>query len=164
MEIKPGNIIFVHGNSLIDKGIEYFDKGFYSHVAIGMPSDCALESQYLVNTRIITNPYHDNITVLDLGLTDEQIDKLVHSSFKYLEDKYDIKQIFGILISDLFKNIHTNVSWNDRKKKICSELVVDVLYDIGFFNYVEYESLVNTTPNKLYTSLKNKLATQKEGA
>jgi hypothetical protein len=149
--MNVGDVIFVHGNGPLSRSIEYFDGGPFSHVAIAMPHDCVLESQYFVNTRIIPNPY-DDVTVVPLSLTKEQQDALVVASFKYLEDKYDMRQIFGILLHDLFR-LKTNDTWNSPRQLICSELVVDVLTDVGFFDAEEHAIFKDLTPNALYDAL-----------
>lgn len=157
MDIKTGSLIFIHGKGLIPDAIEYFDKGSFSHVCFSFPSDTVFETQYLVNTRIISNPYSESeMTVVDLGLSNEQVNKLINVSFSYLKDKYDIKQLFGILLFDLFK-VNTNSKWNDKHKLICSELVLDVLHDIGYLSTEQHISLINATPNILYKFLINKV-------
>lgn len=152
-----GDIGFISGRTLIDRSIEFFDQGNYNHVFIFLENDCLLESQYFVNTRIISNSYNPSeLTVLRLNLTDEQKEKLIHTSFYYLEDKYDIKQIFGLLFHYLFK-LNTDKTWNNPKLMICSELIVNVLHDIEYLSDSEYQSLLNTTPNLLFTYLNNRL-------
>lgn len=154
---QVGDIGFVAGRSFLDRVIEFFDNGNYNHCFIVMPKNSILESQYLTNTRIVASRFKNSeVTYLSLNLTDEQKDKLIHTSFTYLEDKYDIKQLFGILFHDLFY-LNTNVTWNDKKKLICSELVVDVLHDIGYLTETEYGKLYGTTPNLLFTYLHNRL-------
>lgn len=156
---KPqiGDIGFVHGHSLIDRTIEFFDNGLFNHTFVYLNNDKIVESQYFVNTRIIDNPYKDSeLIILHLNLTDEQQKKLIQVVPTYLKDKYDLLQIFGIFIHDIL-NIPTNVTWNNKHRLICSELCVDVLHSIGYISDEDFKFLVNTTPNKLFIYLFNRL-------
>lgn len=157
-DIQCGDIIFIHGKGIIPRLIEFFDKGRFSHVCICIGESKIIESQYFKNTQIVTNPYSpEESTVLKLDLTDEQKQKLVEILPIYSKDKYDFKQIIGILLHDLWKGLKTNISWNNPKELICSELVVDLLHDIGYLSDSEYQSLLNITPNLLFTYLYNRL-------
>lgn len=147
-----GDIIFVHGKGPISDAIEHLDKGPFSHVCIEMPHDCIFESQYVVNTRIMPNPYKESeTTIVHLNLTKVQQDKIVYAAFKYLPYKYDIKQIEGDFLDDVF---HLHTDWNDPNKLICSEAAIDLLTDGAFFNASEHEKLKSYTPNELYDYLK----------
>lgn len=157
-----GDIGFVSGHGPLDLLIEFFDKGSFNHTFIFLDENSEtgneriFESQYFVNTRIIDNPYKSSeLNVLHLTLTDEQRQKILQVAPTYLKDKYDLLQILGIFFHDLF-GFNTNITWNSKRKLICSELVVDVLHDIGYLSDSEYKDLKNITPNSLFTYLHNR--------
>jgi hypothetical protein len=158
-----GDIGFVSGYSPMDILIEYFDKGKFNHVFIFLDENVEtgnqriIESQYFVNTRIIDNPYKESeLTVLSMNLTDEQKQKLLQIAPTYLKDKYDLLQILGIFLHDIL-GVPTNITWNNKHKMICSELVVNLLYSVGYISDEDYKTLINTTPNLLFTYLYNRL-------
>lgn len=157
-----GSIGFVHGSGLINRIIEFFDKGKFNHTFIFLDQDIndkqkIIESQYFVNTRIIDNPYKKSeLTILKLDLTEGQQAKLLEIAPTYLKDKYDLLQIFGIFLHDIL-GLPTNIAWNNKHKLICSELVVDMLHEIGYISDFDFAKLVNTTPNELYKYLYNRL-------
>lgn len=153
-----GDIIFVRGKGPVSELIEVVDGGPFSHVCMVMPYNTITESQYIVNTRDIPNHYDEfEITVLNLGLTDEERQELVNLHFKYLSYKYDLKQDIGILFHKLFSCLQTNKTWVNRNELICSSYMVNLLLGINYFKNRGYHYEVNyLTPNSLYKLL-NKL-------
>jgi hypothetical protein len=147
-----GDLIFVHGKGPVSETIELVDRGPFSHVAMVMPYNTITESQYLVNTRDIPNPYKESeITVVDLGLTDEERQALVNLHFKYLPYKYDLKQDIGILLHKIFSQLQTDKTWVNRNELICSRYMVYLLRDIRYFVKRGYfYDPTFLTPNKLY--------------
>lgn len=117
--MKPGDLIFVHGKGPVSASIERIDGGPFSHVCMVMPYNTITESQYIVNTRDIPNPYEESeITVLYFGLTDEERQVLVYLHFKYLPNKYDLKQYIGILWHKIFGRLQINKNWVNRNEHI----------------------------------------------
>lgn len=152
--MRIGQIMFVRGNSWISKIINRVD-GEFSHVAVVLSDSTVLESQRFAESRIIKN-YHEDYKLLDLTLDDYQEDKILNSALKLIGVDYDYKQVAHVIFSGMFKIPR----FNDRNKFICSELVVELLYDIGYLNSDEHDSLVDSTPNELYNFLASKESTQ----
>lgn len=149
--MQTGDLIFVKGKGPIDRGIEYFDHGPFSHVAMMMPYNTITESQYLVNTRDIANPYKpEEIVVVDLGLTDDERETLIHEHFKYLQRKYDLKQIAGIFLHDVL-GLNTNKTWINKNELICSRYMAVLLNEIDYFKKRAYfEDVSMFTPNSMF--------------
>lgn len=154
---QVGDIGFVSGNSILDLLIQYFDEGKFNHVFMFLNDNQIIESQYFVNTRIIDNPYKEpELTILQLNLSEEQQNKLLEITPNYLKDKYDLLQILGIFLHDTL-GLPTNVTWNNKHKLICSELVVDLLFSCGYLTDKEHKELENITPNALFTYIHNRV-------
>lgn len=146
-----GDIIFVRGKGPVSELIEVVDGGPFSHVCMVMPYNTITESQYIVNTRDIPNPYKESeIVVVDLGLTDEERQALVNLHFKYLPCKYDLKQDIGILLHKLFSRLKTNKTWVNKNELICSRYMVRLLMEIDYFKNRDYfYDVMTLTPNPL---------------
>lgn len=149
--MRAGDIVFESGTTPISKIIKWLDGGEFSHVGICVSdSGHLLESQYGVDTRI-TPFYFKDYEVVDLGLTDEERDKVVHLGIQLVGRHYDYLQIFGYLAKYLFglKDIR---KFNSPNNLICSELIDFILYSLGKVPVDIY--LGGRTPNELYRFLK----------
>lgn len=157
-EFKPGNIVFVHGTGPISKIIEWFS-GRLSHCCmIVSDSGSILESQYLTNT-IIRNFHYKNYEIIDLGLTDEQRKQIQLLALDFVSEhpNYGYKQLFWYPLKDWFHFKGRN-PWNNPFKVDCSELVIDMLKEIGWFdNKEQVKYLQDKTPTQLYKILKNEM-------
>ena len=148
--MKRGQLVFVKGTSIISKLINLID-GVYCHVALALSENTVLESQRFAESRIIKN-YHERYDLVDITLTDDQMRSLIDSSLNFIGYDYDYKQIAYTFFGEFFKISR----FNDRGKFICSELIVEVLFDIGYFNDSEYAKLVHATPNELFQAISDK--------
>lgn len=138
--MKPGDIIFVRGNSIISKAVRLFDKGRFSHVAVAVSDTHVIETNWNMRSRIVPF-YYEDFELVRLDLTEKQR-MMVPVAAKKLEGRfYDYLQILGIL---LFSRV------NSPRYLICSELVYYVLKGVG---YLTDERLQDATPNELYTAL-----------
>lgn len=149
--MKTGDIVFIRGNSWISKLIRMLD-GEFSHLAIVLSDKgTVLEAQRFTKSRIVPF-YFDNYEIVDLGLSQEQRDKLLKLSVDLVGYRYDYKQILGILWSKLFKTKR----YNNPNNMICSELLVYLLFQLDWFdNPSEAEYLLDATPNEIYSYLNN---------
>lgn len=148
--IKAGDIIFVRGKSPIARLVQWFD-GEFNHVAIAMSHDKILEAQGGTRSRI-TDFYFDDYEVIDLQLTDEERDRVVHLGIELVGKRYDYVQIIGYVLRKIFKiNEH---KFNSPKNLICSELVYIILKELG--KIPPQDNLIDATPNELYRYLKSK--------
>jgi hypothetical protein len=145
--MQVGDIIFVRGKTLISNLIRYFDPGDFSHIAICISPTHVLESQRFVNTRI-TPFYFSDYEIIDLGLNDEQKEKVVHMGIDLVGKQYDYIQ----LLQYVFDDFGWKLNLNNPNNLICSELVGNLLRTVGRLPKDERTS--NMSPNELYRYLK----------
>lgn len=135
---------------MVSKIIRMID-GEYSHIAIALSENVILEAQRFTESRIIKyTPV--NYDILKLTLTEEQEAKLVDTSLELIGYEYDYAQIFSTFLHLVFRFKLKN----SRKKYICSELIVELLYLIDYLSDSEYNLLIDSTPNELYAFLREK--------
>lgn len=150
---RVGDIVFVRGNSIFSKLINWFD-GEFSHCAIIVQSNgkCVkiIESQRFVKSRIV-DFYFDDYVVVPMYLSELEQIKLLKSSIRYCGKPYDYKQLISIGFKKIFGLFKT--SYNNKRKYICSELVELILNSIGKIE--ANNSLGEKSPNELYLYLKN---------
>jgi hypothetical protein len=146
--MQCGDIIFVRGNSLIAKAIEHFD-GYFSHCCIALSDQVVLEAQYGTKSRIVPF-YFDDYEIVDLGLSDEQRQRVLEMGVNLVGHRYDLLQIWSIFIRDAW-NRNMRIT-NSPNNYICSELVEILLQEVGVIP--NDKSLRDLTPNQLYDYLK----------
>lgn len=147
-----GDILFVRGNSLLSKIINKVD-GEYSHVALSLTNregieDVILEAQSFTDSRITKN-YIEDYDIVRLKLTEHQKQKLLEVAITSVDYDYDYSQILNIFLNKLFGRKRVN----DKNKLICSELIIAVLFEIGFLEIQDYLEYINCTPNELFELL-----------
>ena len=138
--MRAGDIVFVRGTSAISTAVRYFDPGEFSHVAIAVSETHILEAQWYTKTRI-TNFYFNNYQIIDLNLTEEERDYIVHAGIQLVGKWYDYKQILGVVL----RNPSNNPNY-----LICSEIIASLLSQIGKY---EYKEVIDLNPNQLYQLL-----------
>lgn len=158
--IHAGEIIFVKNNGLFSNLIRYFDKGRFSHVCIATSNTHVIEAQYGTKARIIPFYYgQDEYVVMNLNLTEEEINKVVDVALTMTGKWYDYPQIIGYALRKIFGLKSKNL-FNNPNNWICSELVYHMLVSIGKID--KDETLNDLTPNQLYNFLQNLCKSQDE--
>lgn len=147
--MRAGDIVFERGSTPISAIIKRLDSGEFSHVAIALSPNIILESQYGVNVRI-TPFYFKDYEVFDLGLTDEERDKVVHMGIELVGRHYDYAQVLGYFLRYVF-GLNGYKRFNSPNNLICSELVDFILYSLGKIPKNVY--LGGRTPNELWRFL-----------
>ncbi|AWD93045.1 hypothetical protein HSE3_gp093 [Bacillus phage vB_BceM-HSE3] len=150
MELKCGQLIFVKGTSTIGRLITRVDKGDFSHVAIALSSDRVLEAKYLEKLKITKFDFTQQYEIIDLNLTETQQLDLVDKALEYEGLSYDYLQILGYLLRK-WLGLTDITRFNNPNQLICSELIENVLLDIGMINRFQY--IKGKTPNELYNYL-----------
>jgi len=148
--MKAGDIIFIRSNSITSKIIRIIDGGPYSHVAVAVSNTHILESLYFTKVRI-TEMEYKHFEVIDLGLTKEQRDQIVHMGIELVGRWYDYLQVLWYFI-DAFIKLNSKKIWNSKNNLICSELVYILLHGVGYLPEDTYFG--NITPHELYYLLK----------
>jgi hypothetical protein len=138
--MKSGDIVFVRGTSLIAKIVRFFDKGRFSHVAIAVNEHEVIETNWNMKSKIVKFHYED-YEVVHLNLTDFQRQCIPVIAKKLEGRQYDYLQVIGYIF---------NSRLNNPRHLICSELVYNILSEVGFINDV---NLRDITPNELYEFL-----------
>lgn len=82
------------------------------------------------------------------NVSDEAFDKYMIFSLKNAGKPYGVKQIFGILLVQLF-GLEKNPFADGTNKYVCSELVADILFEIGRLSYSR-DVLDKITPKTIY--------------
>ena len=150
--MRAGDIVFINGGSPVSKIVRMIDGGPFSHVAVAVSGTHIIEAQYFTKVKISEMKYKD-FEVVDLGLTDEQRDEIVHLAIEMIGRWYDYLQILWYFLSHFFK-MDAKKIWNSKNNLICSELVDYLLFQVG---YLENDIFLgNVTPKELYYFLKKK--------
>lgn len=150
--MRTGDIVFVNGKTPTSWLVRKIDGGPFSHVAVAVSNTHILEAQYFTKVRISEMKYTD-YEVIDLGLSDEQRDKIVHLGIELVGRWYDYPQILWYFLNHFIK-LDAKKIWNSKNNLICSELVDYLLFQVGYLD--EDVFLGNVTPKELYDFLKRK--------
>lgn len=154
--MKAGNLVFVRSSGFIPDAIRYFDPGKWNHVALAVSPNQIAEADVNMLSKI--DPFNPGIyeeyEIVDLGLTQEEVSRILVSSKNYLGRKYDNWQI-GWYVVKHFLKLKFNDPFNNPNNLICSELVFDVLDKAGIFKDLNINGgSIDITPNELYDLVK----------
>lgn len=131
-EIKPGDVLFVWGDGIIDDAIELVTGG-PSHCAMFIDSQILVEAQAgretgtaLLIDYLITN---DRLEVWrDETLTDGERSKMV----KYAEEHFGIHYDYLAILMELERFVlHVPLNFSEGKRRICSSFVNDCAKSVG---------------------------------
>jgi uncharacterized protein YycO len=139
-------IAFYKGNSFIGRGIRFFSRGGYSHVAIRLNDGRIIESYPFHGVRI-RNSLHEKIRntqidVYNIPTTPKQ-DEIIKSFLaNQIGKKYDYRALLGFLF------YVTKEKRRQRNKWICSELVFIAFQKAGI-NLLERVDAWKISPTML---------------
>ncbi|MCA1800060.1 MAG: hypothetical protein LC650_02055 [Actinobacteria bacterium] len=150
IRMRPGDVVFMKPTNWIGKAVTRIDGGPYSHVAIAVSSTHIAEAQGFRFSRIWPI-YGKDVLVLDLGLTDEQREQVVHNAISVTGKWYDYRLILGYFIKHTLK-FHVKALWNSKNSLICSELVATILLSVGYTGAVDFYHK-NISPRELFELL-----------
>lgn len=125
-DLKPGDLIFVHGTDWISQCIERFTKSKYSHVAIYIGDGQVMEAQgnRTVGTRSLSY-YVGLYDVFRVPLTHEQLE----AGLAWLNNEkgieYDYWDIFVLFMRCVF---NLQIPWHECHRLLCSRLMRDFLF------------------------------------
>ena len=171
-EIQPilaaGDCILVDSNSFISDGIEWFENGKVSHVAVYIGNNEIVEATETGVKRNKVNKYYSkkyNWCVRRIkGLTADQSQKIVTSALSLVGKPYDFLQFIGLAIFYLVKKLtgkkyYWLIGQSGDDMMICSEVFVKATRDAGIelFGGIDAKSI---TPQDLLEN--NNLVTIKE--
>lgn len=138
--MKAGDILFVRGKGFISNAVRYFDKGDFSHVAVAVSETHVLEAQFYTRSRIVPN-YFEDFIIVDLDLTEDERDFVVHAGIQMVGRYYDYFKILGYVLKHPFDN---------PNNMICSEIIAFLLEQLGMY---AYDEVIYLKPNELYRLL-----------
>lgn len=150
--MKKGNLVFVRSSGFISEVIRYFDPGPFNHVALAVSSNQIAEANVNIKSRI--DPFnpgsYEYYEIIDLGLTDDQIERVMESSKYYLGRKYDDWQIAWYILKHFLK-VKGRDKFNNPNNLICSEFVFDIFDKAGVLKDLGITGgSIDITPNQLY--------------
>lgn len=137
--MKAGDIIFVRGHSIIDDAIRLFDEGPFSHVCVAVSETHIIEAQYSTKVQIAEMSYVD-IEIVDLKLTDEQRDQLVHLAIELVGKRYDYLEIIGLMFREK--------DWRNPNTLICTEVAISLLKSLKIIPEGDMYPVIK--PNEFY--------------
>lgn len=142
--MNTGDVIFVRGDGFISKIVRFFDKGKYSHVAIAVDKYNVIEIDFKMKSKLVDVIKYDGLEqeLIETNLSKEQKHKFMEEFPNYLNKNYDYLMVLGLLLKR---------EYNSKRSYICSELVYELLYNVGYF---KKPLDGNIAPNKLYDLLK----------
>ncbi|MCZ8512394.1 hypothetical protein O9H85_08100 [Paenibacillus filicis] len=128
MQIKPGDVLFVWGNGLIDHIIEEITDG-PSHVALFVNDTTLCEAQSGREVGEIDLSFYmseNNYLEIwrDLSLTDDERTKMI----QFAKSKYGSKYDYVLIPLELFHfEISLNIDWyKEHQKYICSTYINEI--------------------------------------
>lgn len=143
--------------SPFSKGIQLWDNCDYSHVYFQFESSKYNVSMIYQASSTMLNymskdvflQHNEVIYEFTLEITDEQYFQIMQNCMKSAGLAYGIKQIFGIIIADIFK-LNKNI-FSDPEKYVCSEWVAE---QIELLDYKFNKSLDLIKPIDVFKVLK----------
>lgn len=138
MELKPYDLVFVKGNTLLDRIIKSRLKSKYSHVGMMLDDKHIVETGFNVPLSIRHFHYTD-YDIVRVNFTDKQKEKLKEFIFKTLQSRYDLAEIaayLGFYFADK-ANEYICISWTEH-----------ALQYAGFklSNIKKFEDIINQLP------------------
>lgn len=129
--MNPGDLIFVHGTSLVDRIIRWVTKSQYSHVAIYIGDGKIIDAHPFrkvgINLISIYSGDYD-IKSLPVTVTHEQLNVGLYWLYLQRGRHYSYWSDFVILLRCLFG---IKLSWHEGASIICSRLGRDFLFRCG---------------------------------
>ncbi|MGV4321324.1 YiiX/YebB-like N1pC/P60 family cysteine hydrolase [Bacillus mojavensis] len=147
-------LFFKKKNSIISNLISKLTKSDFTHVALIIAYDVnsntatIIEANRLIRTRISRVAINKDNVIYSSGYkSDEKIGKILRFAYKKVGTNYDYLQIFGLLVSLIYKGKRSPL-FNSTNKFICSELI-DLAYFRAGIERKDLLNLGNITPQEL---------------
>lgn len=164
IEIHPGDVIFFKGKSFISRGIRWFTKSEWNHVALAVDGTYIIEATAAGVERnkielALKKCEKFMIRRID-SLTVAESELLKTKAYSLFYDNYDFLQLISMAPYFLFRRIGWNLPFlifNSRGKMICSELVAVCYAAAGykFSKRLKTETPDSLSKNSLFTTMFN---------
>ncbi|MCX8074115.1 MAG: YiiX/YebB-like N1pC/P60 family cysteine hydrolase [Clostridia bacterium] len=154
MNLEVGDIVLVKPKSLLSRIICKFTNSKYSHACIvysSSPTPLILDIDYNMSKIRRLDYYNErgyDIFRLREGLSEDEKIALQVLILNYLDKEYDYKQLLSYLRKLFF---HKDII-NNPKKFICSELVFQLYYELGYNLNPSAKILGDITPHDISNS------------
>jgi uncharacterized protein YycO len=124
-----GDLIFVRGDSWIDKQIQYVTNNKYNHCAGVVKENELIEAQGLKKTGYQAVDFYENYDIFTCpSATDEQ--KTI--AIKFVTSKIGTHYSYLLILWEyVHYTFHIDVPFNERKRFICSTLWADAYRKAG---------------------------------
>ncbi|MFW6015384.1 MAG: hypothetical protein ACOCRK_03040 [bacterium] len=146
--LQPGDILLIKTKGIYAKLIRWWTNSKYTHVAIVLTENIAIEANWRVRTFPIDDINNYDIYRLKGGLTNKEQNEIRKKLLYYHGRRYDFLQITGYLFMSYFKGRN---KFNSSKYVICSELADRVYHSIGY-NLLPNIYLGDATPGDIAKS------------
>ncbi|SIS56779.1 YiiX/YebB-like N1pC/P60 family cysteine hydrolase [Neptunomonas antarctica] len=152
--IRKGDVLLVEGTSRVSTAIKYLTQSTWSHAAIYIgdsidSTDQPEEARTLIEADIIEgvraiplSTYYDQHTRIcrPVGLSDEEVDALIHYLISRLGDQYDRKNIFDLAryllptppVPTRWRRTLLQLGSGDPTRAICSSLIAEAFQSIHY--------------------------------
>lgn len=131
-KIKPGDVLFVWGNGLIEKAIEEITHGC-SHCALFIDNNTLVEAQAGRKTGTIPLVEYLNSDKhlevwRDESLTDDERNQMV----AYAKDHFGIQYDYLAILVELARfELNFPLNFHEGKRRICSSFINDIVKSVG---------------------------------
>ena len=148
---KPKNKLF----PIFSWAIRAFEQTKFSHVYVRHQTKYGIEIVYQASGTQVNFENGDVflnkaevVREFEFEISDEAFDRYMFFALKNVGKPYSVLQVFGIALFSLF-DLKKNPFSNGSKYYVCSELVSEILYEIGRFRY-DRNVFDKLTPKSLF--------------
>jgi cell wall-associated NlpC family hydrolase len=146
IDLQVGDIIFVKGDDLISRVIEFAENGPYSHVAIYAGNGQVIEAQGGRTIGFNNLSVYKNYDVGRVDMTDFQREALIRYAKTQFGKRYDWELVYVLFLKLV---LHINKPYQEKTRRICSTFVRDCFDHVG----ITLTKIENCTPEDLAESL-----------
>lgn len=148
---KPKNSFF----PIFSWAIRLIEKTNFSHVYVRHATHYNIDIIYQASGHAVNFESGElffkkaqTVKEFEFRVSDEAFDAYMSFALRNVGKPYGIKQIFGIFLLKIFK-LKSNPFKNGSADYVCSELVAEILYELGLYKY-DRETFDRLTPSNLF--------------
>ncbi len=168
--LKKGDVLLVEGSSRFSLAIKYLTQSTWSHSALyigdavdsfekGEAARTIVEADIQEGIRLMPLSiyyYRHTRICRPVGLTSEQIDKLVAFAISREGDQYDLRNIFDLAryliqrppVPSHWRRRLLAIGSSDPTRAICSSLIAQAFHSVGYPILPEIVSYISGDPEK----------------
>ena len=168
--LKKGDVLLVEGSSRFSLAIKYLTQSTWSHSALYIGDAVDSLDKGEATRSIVEADIQDGIRLMPLsiyyyrhtricrpvGLTSDQIDKLIAFAVSREGDQYDLKNIFDLAryliqrppVPSHWRRRLLSIGSGDPTRAICSSLIAQAFHSVGYPILPEIVSYISGDPDK----------------